>query len=745
LLRVVKSYNASEMLPPHLQKIAVPISQRLPTLSAASQKRLMQAGDVPFQPVTPETTQQGTFPGFLHGMREGMRQQEMPPIVQRLQDSIKKHWDMYQQTGNAHHFETAKQYENMLRSQAGAMERIARVMAGPPGDRYEAHWMQYDSIRKRKKREKKERVKEGDWFRYLGEPVGLRMKTATYIYPGDEVIVTAVKQDSGAPLYELMAAKNGKIAAPQRIDTLESVPNKEAKYDGRRGPKMKALKKGRRSLDPEERKLVMDRGAVWQNGPGHEMSPAVWKSVVDGKTWYVCNTHRAMNVSPTLKGAIRNYDFIKTTAGLKEAGFSRKMLGNLATSILLGGPAALGALGTGAATAGLGSAMPFVGGIAGGTLGRAIFGDKANKIMQWAHAPTLKDIKKKLKKQAPHLSPEEQLSLAKQHHAYLEAMRKGKTAAEEKKDSKPLAPMRDIGLGVAGAGGGFYGLDRLSSAILRSAGEGDPEQMSPHDFMRRYYGPDYEDDVRAARAYTEEGKMPSGVTEMDWDRFDREVPVYRSSPEAMQAIASAPVHGLRARTPLTGEDIVLMRKGYGESSPEYNTTLGEELTHAGQKTTLPGRLAEFFQNAITGGGDFSDYYNRSEELGPRYAHARRMYEMHTGNDVRSPEDAMKAVHWYASQLEKNEAGEELPSTFEIRGDEDRWMPRQDARGAWEWDEDHAHPFNHQDLPTPTERAEEMAQAMPGLISYEVPPHMQDMLPPGALTEDMFASGPAHMV
>lgn len=76
-----------------------------------------------------------------------------------------------------------------------------------------------------------------------------------------------------------------------------------------KGPKMKALKKGRRSLSAEERREVVRKGAVWDDG-----SPGVWKSTVNGETWYVCNTHRAAQVKPTLKGAINAFRFIKTTA-----------------------------------------------------------------------------------------------------------------------------------------------------------------------------------------------------------------------------------------------------------------------------------------------------------------------------------------------------------------------------------------------------------------------------------------------
>jgi len=88
-----------------------------------------------------------------------------------------------------------------------------------------------------------------------------------------------------------------------------------AKYVGGKGPDMRALKAGKVALSPEERALVMGRKAVWHNGPGGSNSPAVWKSVVNGTTWYVTNTHRAYNVTKTLKGTIeRFHKFIKGTS-----------------------------------------------------------------------------------------------------------------------------------------------------------------------------------------------------------------------------------------------------------------------------------------------------------------------------------------------------------------------------------------------------------------------------------------------
>ena len=90
-------------------------------------------------------------------------------------------------------------------------------------------------------------------------------------------------------------------------------------YDGRKGPNYKALKKGKCRLSDDERQLCLARKAVWHFNMGkggvRKPPPAVWKSVVGGKTWYVTNTHRAMNVTPTLKGTIKQFhDFIKGTA-----------------------------------------------------------------------------------------------------------------------------------------------------------------------------------------------------------------------------------------------------------------------------------------------------------------------------------------------------------------------------------------------------------------------------------------------
>lgn len=106
--------------------------------------------------------------------------------------------------------------------------------------------------------------------------------------------------------YRERCAKLG-VDADASEDFLESVQEASS-------PKMKALKANRTELDDAERKEVMRRGAVWHHGKNGKPTPAVWKSEIRGRTYYVCNTHRAAQVKPTLKGAIRAFDFIKTTS-----------------------------------------------------------------------------------------------------------------------------------------------------------------------------------------------------------------------------------------------------------------------------------------------------------------------------------------------------------------------------------------------------------------------------------------------
>jgi len=79
-------------------------------------------------------------------------------------------------------------------------------------------------------------------------------------------------------------------------------------------PEIKTLKKNKKSLTDEEREQVMKAGAVWHNGLNGEPSPAIQKSVVNGKTWYWCATHRCGVVKPTLKGAIAAFPEVEKTS-----------------------------------------------------------------------------------------------------------------------------------------------------------------------------------------------------------------------------------------------------------------------------------------------------------------------------------------------------------------------------------------------------------------------------------------------
>lgn len=88
---------------------------------------------------------------------------------------------------------------------------------------------------------------------------------------------------------------------------------KVAKY------KMKDLEKYRTEMTKAELDEVFRRKAVWGDGP--TATSAIWKAqVFDHKEpekiqfVYVTNTHRAMATAPTLKGAIKKFQFIKTTA-----------------------------------------------------------------------------------------------------------------------------------------------------------------------------------------------------------------------------------------------------------------------------------------------------------------------------------------------------------------------------------------------------------------------------------------------
>jgi len=77
----------------------------------------------------------------------------------------------------------------------------------------------------------------------------------------------------------------------------------------------KKLKASRLPLEPEEREKVFKAKALWHFAPGGKPSSAIWKSKdSSGNIVYGCNTHRAVQIKPTLGAAINSFKFIKTTA-----------------------------------------------------------------------------------------------------------------------------------------------------------------------------------------------------------------------------------------------------------------------------------------------------------------------------------------------------------------------------------------------------------------------------------------------
>lgn len=179
------------------------------------------------------------------------------------------------------------------------------------------------------------------FFAYLaaadaGEFVGLGVASAS-----DLIRVADVSDDAEAALMDTLrsgtldgfvdpqgrfydrGAAAGLIGQEGELDSMdlsrdpigESVLLRQAQlFEAKRSPDMKTLKKHKVKLTDEERDQVMKAGAVWHQGPGGGESPGVWKSVVNGKVWYVCNTHRTMAAKPTLRGAIAAFDFIQSTS-----------------------------------------------------------------------------------------------------------------------------------------------------------------------------------------------------------------------------------------------------------------------------------------------------------------------------------------------------------------------------------------------------------------------------------------------
>lgn len=88
---------------------------------------------------------------------------------------------------------------------------------------------------------------------------------------------------------------------------IESLSKKKPSFD--------VLKKNKVPLTEEERGEVFKEGATWSYGSSKDPNTckkvnkvsAIWKSVVDGETYYGCNTHRAWDVRKSLSAAINLY------------------------------------------------------------------------------------------------------------------------------------------------------------------------------------------------------------------------------------------------------------------------------------------------------------------------------------------------------------------------------------------------------------------------------------------------------
>ncbi len=75
-------------------------------------------------------------------------------------------------------------------------------------------------------------------------------------------------------------------------------------------PDLKKLKKYRQTLSDDELAKVKNAGATWEDG-----KPGVWKSKLDGKTYYVANTHRASSINTSLSKTIKGFlDTVKDSS-----------------------------------------------------------------------------------------------------------------------------------------------------------------------------------------------------------------------------------------------------------------------------------------------------------------------------------------------------------------------------------------------------------------------------------------------
>lgn len=133
--------------------------------------------------------------------------------------------------------------------------------------------------------------------------------------PGSGVCPSTHPNKRRSPGGEMRCYTDGAASALRGGDEKSSEMNESDEYDGRKGPKFETLKENRVNLSDEERAKIMEAKAVWHHGPNGEATPAVWKSIVRGETWFVTNTHRAYNVTKTVEGTIRRFHrFIRSTA-----------------------------------------------------------------------------------------------------------------------------------------------------------------------------------------------------------------------------------------------------------------------------------------------------------------------------------------------------------------------------------------------------------------------------------------------
>ena len=76
-------------------------------------------------------------------------------------------------------------------------------------------------------------------------------------------------------------------------------------------PSIKKLKDGRKSLNDEEETKARKAKAIW----GDDNHLAIWKSEINGSTYYVSNTHRTYAANTSLEKTISDFhDFVKDSS-----------------------------------------------------------------------------------------------------------------------------------------------------------------------------------------------------------------------------------------------------------------------------------------------------------------------------------------------------------------------------------------------------------------------------------------------